>query len=435
MKMQTTASPSNARPVQESERIQIVDILRGFALFGILLVNMELFSHPIQAFILPADPNMPWYDQAAQWLVRFLAEGKFYALFSFLFGLGLTLQMGRVQARGGHFVSLYARRLLVLLVIGLIHAFFIWIGDILTLYALLGFVLLLFRKAQPRTLLIWAGVFWILPLLLNFGTAGLMALGRSVPDGAAQIDAIFAEQSALFQSDAARALAVYGGGSWMEITAQRALDMQFIAYGNLLGLAPNVLAMFLVGMYFGKRQIFQNIEQHLPLFRKLMLWGFVIGVPGNLIYATFTPSLSRLEPSFLLSGVLLAHALGAPALMLAYMSTLTLLSRQPIWGKRFRTLAPVGQMALTNYLTQSLICTFIFYSYGVGLYGQVGTALGLVFAVIIYALQIPFSHWWLGHFLYGPMEWLWRSLIYLQPQPMRRNMPHLPRGSGQAKSA
>lgn len=121
--------------------------------------------------------------------------------------------------------------------------------------------------------------------------------------------------------------------------------------------------------------------------------------------------------------------------MLAYMSTIVLLSRHALWGKRLHTLAPVGQMALSNYLTQSLVCTFIFYGYGLGLYAQVGTAFGMGLAVIIYALQIPISHWWLGRFFYGPMEWLWRSLTYLHPQPMRRTLPHLPRGTGQAKSA
>ncbi len=221
----TTGAPGSAGPVRQSERIQIVDILRGFALFGILLVNMELFSHPIQSFVLPADPNMPWYDQVAQWLVRFLAEGKFYALFSFLFGLGLTLQMGRVEARGGRFAPLYARRLLVLLVIGVIHAFFIWIGDILMLYALLGFVLLLFRKAKPRTLLIWAVIFWALPILFNFGSAGLIALARSDPGAGAQIDTVFANQIVAYQAEAVHALAVYSGGTFAEITAQRASDM------------------------------------------------------------------------------------------------------------------------------------------------------------------------------------------------------------------
>ena len=119
-------------PVQQTERVQIVDILRGFALFGILLVNMALFSRPFQSLLFPADPSMPWYDRAAEWLIHFLAEGKFYAMFSLLFGLGMVLLMARVQARGGRFVPLYVRRLLALLLIGLVHAFLIWPGGSLT---------------------------------------------------------------------------------------------------------------------------------------------------------------------------------------------------------------------------------------------------------------------------------------------------------------
>ena len=125
----STSDPS-ARPilapVQQAERIQIIDILRGFALFGILVVNMAIFSRPFQTILFPADPAAPWYDRAAEWLIHFLAEGKFYAMFSLLFGLGMILLMERVQARGGRFVPLYVRRLLALLLIGLAHAFLIW---------------------------------------------------------------------------------------------------------------------------------------------------------------------------------------------------------------------------------------------------------------------------------------------------------------------
>ena len=164
-------------PTQQVERIQIVDILRGFALFGILLVNMALFSRPFQSILFPADPSMPWYDRAAEWLIHTLAEGKFYAMFSLLFGLGMVLLMERIQARGGRFVPLYVRRLLALLLIGLVHAFLIWPGDILILYALVGFPLILFRKARPRTLLIWAVILIAIPLLLTAASTGTDRLG------------------------------------------------------------------------------------------------------------------------------------------------------------------------------------------------------------------------------------------------------------------
>src|SRR5512141_2264402 len=130
-------------PVQQPERIQLVDILRGFALFGILLVNMALFTRPVQSLIFPIAPGTTWYNYLAEWLIHFLGEGKFYLLFSLLFGLGLTLQMDRIERVGGRFVPLYLRRLLILLGIGVVHAFLIWVGDILIFYALFGALLLL----------------------------------------------------------------------------------------------------------------------------------------------------------------------------------------------------------------------------------------------------------------------------------------------------
>jgi uncharacterized protein len=408
-------------PVQQAERIQLVDILRGFALFGILLVNMVIFTRPIQSIVLPIEPATPWFDYAAEWLIHFLGEGKFYSLFSFLFGLGLTLQMTRIEGRGGRFVPLYARRLLILLGIGLVHAFLIWVGDILIIYALLGFVLLLFRKAKPRTLLIWIVILLLIPLLFNAAMTGLIALGRSVPEGAEQIDQTFVQVEAGYRTDVQRAYETYANGSFSEITAQRVYDyLNFSLTGTLFALGFNVLAMFLLGLYFGRPQIFQNLEANRPLFRKLLVWGLIVGLIGNAIYATLIMSVSRFEPSWALLLATISQGIGAPMLCLAYISAFALLTGIPLWHQRLKVLAPVGQMALTNYLFQSILCTLIFYGYGLGLFGKVGTALGIALTIVIYLLQIPVSHWWMKRFRYGPAEWLWRSLTYWQLQPMRR---------------
>jgi len=414
-------------PVQQAERIQIVDILRGFALFGILLVNMALFSHPFQTILFPVDPAMPWYDRAATWLIHFAGEGKFYSLFSLLFGLGLTLLMDRIQARGGRFVPLYLRRLLVLLVIGAIHASLIWMGDILIMYALIGFLLILFRKARPRTLLIWAIILIAIPLLFSAGATGLVGLGRSVPEGAAQINQAFAQVEAGFAADLARANRVYAAGNFLEITAQRVYDYSSIGLTSFWALGFNVLAMFLIGVWFGKQHVFQDLEANRPRFRTLLIWGLALGLVGNAIYATLIMSLPRFDMSWTLVLATVAQGIGAPLLCLAYISALALLALTPAWGARLKVLAPVGQMALTNYLMQSIICTLIFYGYGLGLFGKVGPAVGILLTVVIYLIQIPISHWWMKRFRYGPAEWLWRSLTYLKPQPMRI-------ASGQARS-
>ncbi len=407
-------------PVQQTERVQIVDILRGFALFGILFVNMMIFSHPIQAIILPADPSLPWVDRAALWLIHALGEGKFYALFSMLFGLGLTLLMGRVEGRGGKFVPLYLRRLLVLLGFGLVHAFLVWMGDILILYALLGFLLVLFRKARPRTLLIWSVILIAIPIVFNAAITGLVSLANSIPEAAPQIEQSFAEVEASFVTDLQRAYQVYANGNFAEITAQRASDYFIMGLAGFAVMGFNVMAMFLLGVYFGKREIFKNLETNRGLFRSLLAWGLVVGLGGNLLYATLVMPISRVYQTGTLLLATTAQAVGAPLLMLGYVSALCLLALNPVWGKRISVFAPVGQMALTNYLTQSLVCTLIFYGYGLGLFGQVGHAAGIGLTIVLYLIQIPISHWWMKRFQYGPAEWLWRSLTYGKFQPMKR---------------
>jgi len=413
-----TASKPALAPVRLAERIETIDILRGFALLGILLVNIAIFSRPAQIIVLPLDASTPAVDRAADWLVRFLAEGKFYSLFSFLFGLGFALQMTRAEERGARLGWTYARRLIVLLGFGLIHAFLIWVGDILTVYALLGLLLLLFRKAKPRTLLIWAGVFLSLPILFYGFTVAMIELGRSAgPDVAAQIEQSFAEQDAVYRADVERANRAYASGNYFEITEQRAYDMTSFMGPGILFMAPGVFAMFLIGLYFGRRRLFQNIDEHLTFFRRLLWWGLAIGVPGNFVYAMLIQSLSRAQPSLTLLVATAGQTIGAPALSLAYVSAFVLLSRRVTW---LNVLAPVGRFALSNYLTQSIICTLIFYGYGLGLFGKVGYALCLLLVVIIYAAQVAVSQWWARRFQFGPAEWLWRSLTYMKPQPMLR---------------
>ncbi len=315
-----SASNPSVAPVQQTERIQIVDILRGFALFGILFVNMTIFSRPIQVILFPVDPAMPWFDRAAEWLIHFLGEGKFYALFSMLFGLGLTLLMERVEGRGGRFVPLYLRRLLVLLGFGLVHAFLVWMGDILILYALIGFLLILFRKAKPRTLLVWIVILISLPLLFSAAATGLVELGRSVPEGEAQIRQVFAETIASFETDQARAYQVYANGNFAEITEQRIYDYTSMGFSAYFVMGFNVLAMFLLGVYFGKQAIFRNLEANRGLFRKLLTWGLIMGLGGNALYATMILSMSRIEPTWPLLMATVAQGIRPPLLMQAYVS-------------------------------------------------------------------------------------------------------------------
>jgi uncharacterized protein len=403
-----------AEPVSAAERIETLDVLRGLALFGILLVNMALFSWPVYQFALGEPVWTAGVDRIADWAVRVLAEGKFYPLFSLLFGAGVAIQMERAEARGAAFAGRYVRRLLVLLGIGLLHAFLIWEGDILVLYALTGFLLLAFSRRRPGTLLVWALIALTIPVMIYVGIWGMMMVGSLVPEVAETIErelAATAETYAYLTEDNIR---VFSQGGLGEIFVQRARNIAFLySYSWMYG--PMVLAMFLCGMYAGRRGIFQNVEANRGLIWRVTVVGLYVGLPLNLVYAFCYGSAGSLWVVAMAS-----LAVGGPALCLFYSGAVTLLLRRDSWRLRLRPVAAAGRMALSNYLLQSVICTTIFYSYGFGLYGSVGRTAGLTLAIIIYAAQLPLSVWWLGRFRYGPIEWLWRSLTYGRRQPMRR---------------
>ena len=427
---QTNSPPADSttggvRPVAARERIATIDVLRGFALLGILLVNMAAFSHPVQLEALPGE-GINALDTAAAWFIRFAAEAKFYSLFSFLFGLGFTIQMTRAAERrvpNVDFRRLYTRRLLWLLLFGIVHGYLIWVGDILFLYALLGFLLLAMRDATPPQLLRRAALLLASFVVLIWLSVLPVELARLAPpnSGAAGMEASFAQQAAVLEAQIERAYDVYSRGNFFEVTAQRASDMLFM-YTALLFAVFTVFPMFLVGAWFGKRRIFHSVEQHLPLFRRLLLWGGVIGLTLNALFASLSALLAPGKLSWRFAAAVSAQTIGAPALMLFYVAALTLALRQS-WGRWLGALAPLGRMALTNYIAQSLLCTLIFYGYGLGFFGEINAAAGLALALLIWLVQIPLSALWLRAFRFGPLEWLWRSLTYGQRQSMRKSTP------------
>jgi uncharacterized protein len=414
-----TAPAVTLGPTREGERIAFLDALRGFALFGILLVNMIAFGHVmLAAATLPLAFDGP-LDRIAAWTIRWLAEGKFYSLFSLLFGLGFTLQMTRAEASGRPFVPVYLRRSLALLAIGVLHGVFFWVGDILAIYAVLGMLLLFFRHMRPRRLLIWAVVLMLLSTLFLAGSTLLLSVGRQDPATAAQIDAMFAEQYAAITQEVERTSAIYATGSFAAITAQRAQELVQMWLTSAF-VFPNILAMFLIGAYFGRRGILANLEGNRELLRRLCIWGIALGLPLNAVYATLIESVVRSQPGWSMTVATFAQAVGAPLLVLGYLGGLALLWLRPAWRARLHGLVPLGRMALSNYLLQSLIATLVFYGYGLGMFGKVGIAAGVGLTLAIYAINWLVSHWWLRRYRFGPVEWLWRTLTYGQPQPLQR---------------
>lgn len=400
-------------PVQPNQRIHIIDILRGFAIFGILLVNMEFFNNSVFSYAMGLNKPGSTIDQLGRWFIAFFGEGKFYSVFAFLFGLGMAIQLNRSQEKGTRFVPFFLKRMLVLLLIGLVHAYLFWVGDILILYSILGIVLaLLFRKCRPRTLVIWMFVFLIVPILINAALYGLVELSDKK-----MMAEMFSERERIMQASAETTDRIYATGNFMDITRQRVDDMNLV-FSTWPFMGFNVLAMVTLGLAVGKMRIFENIPDTLQLIRKTLIVGLVVGMAGNLLYVIAGESSYRFIPSPPLIASLVGQTFGAPALALFYMSGLILLAQRPSWQTRLAPLASVGRMAITNYLLQTVICTTLFYGYGFGLYGTIGCAGGILLTVLIYSMQIPMSVWWLKRFRFGPVEWLWRTLTYGQRQPM-----------------
>lgn len=408
------SSRDDSVPVSIDERIDVVDVLRGFALFGILLINITAFKAP------GGPPGLNYHgslqDRLTLDALILLVESKFFTLFSFLFGLGFSIQLFRAEQKGTAFAPRFLRRLLGLLVFGVAHIVFLWEGDILFLYALVGLLLLAFRNAAPRRLLSWAVGLLLTALTLNLLAFGTLVVLRMSPSMAERLRQADAQLLLTFARGRADAIRVYGSGAYRDIVAQN-----IRSYGETFPLLvtriPIVLAMFLLGLYAGKRGIIQQPGAQQALLRRIRLYGLGLGLPMS---AMIVIGYTSLPPVSALGVLFFDQTLTGPLLALGYAATLILLMQRRVWATRLHPLAAPGRMALTNYLMQSVICTMLFYGYGLGRIGQVRPFVGILLACGIYAAQIGASGWWLRRFALGPMEWLWRSFIYLRWQPLRK---------------
>ncbi len=392
------AATASIGPVPGEERITVIDCLRGAALLGIIIANMRGFNAPLQAYF---QPHLMWTwmpDRIAQALVDWLVSGKFITIFAALFGVGFAIQMDRAAARGFG-PGFYLRRMSALLLIGVLHSFLLWWGDILITYAVCGYFLLFFRQRTQKTIFVWANIFYWFLLLLIGGFVVAMLFGAPPPP-----DTPFKPISEL--------VTIYSTGTWREIFIARAGEwMQ--ANGFVIGLT-RVLGIFLFGLYIWRQGYLQRPAEHHAWWTRAQRVGFVVGIAGNLAYVAvdwiYHPD--PLKPGPLTLAMFTLQSVVVPALSLAYSATVVRLWQQPAWRQRLMPFSYVGRMALTNYLVQSLICTTIFYSYGLGLYGRVGPLADLFLAIAIYSLQVPFSKWWLATHRYGPAEWVWRRMTY-----------------------
>jgi uncharacterized protein len=414
----SSEADSSYLPTPPRERIVVLDILRGFAIFGILIVNFEGYGFSTY-YGTDIETQWPGFgDRLAEKIITLLAIGKFNVLFTFLFGLGFALQMERAERQGQSVLSRYTRRLLCLLCIGLFHKFLIWDGDILVTYAVMGFVLLLFRRAKPRTLLVCAALFYAVffaPWEVNEIRAAIshrpaVAAQHQQEDHTASEERHRQEQEAIH---------IYAHGSFRQILALRASEALLgyrLGYNSL----SHVLSLFLLGMYVGRKRIFKNLERHRGLFDRMFVWGYGVGFGcGIAMYFIYWPGL----PVWVGLTRPMIFATAKIALAGAYTATLV-----KLWSTgRLRLLldwfASIGKMALSNYILQSLVGTLIFYHFGLGLYARIGPLLGLGLSAAIFAGQVWLSKVWLKRAHYGPLEWVLRSVTYRRRQPVWISTP------------
>lgn len=410
---------TDIQPVAKRNRIIILDFLRGFALLGILMVNMPVFNTP---FTLVVGDLRPWTDTLnvrAAWIIDFFFHGKFYVLFSLLFGMGFWLFLHKIEEAGKTILTVFRRRLLVLLLIGVLHVVLLWYGDILVIYALFGFVMTWFRRKSDRALLIWIIALLIFPLIFTGSMAALIGWASGIPEAADSIHASLENQREMFASLTERSYQVYAQGSFGEIMRVRLSEYSFI-WGGIFTMFPLVLAMFLTGMLAMRRGYLADLKKNAGFFKRLFWFSLPVALFFNYLMATYAGTANQAMPdrdTFLL---IAGMAFGGPSLAFMYISLAVFLINKGWVPRLVETISMTGRMALTNYLMQSVICTTLFYGYGLGLYGKVNVWQGIIITLAIYLVQLVWSRIWLRHYRFGPVEWAWRSLTYLKYQPLKK---------------
>jgi len=434
--------------VSPSERISSVDVLRGFALLGILLMNILDFSLPGNSYEDPTGAGGATGLNLATWAITFiLVRAKMLTIFSMLFGAGVVLLTSRVEERGGgaQIGDIYYRRALWLLAFGLAHAYFLWEGDILYYYAVVGLVLYPLRKLSAARLMLLGAL--VLAVLIPKNILENLEI-QSLREKAAAADAAAAAGKALTDeqredqrnwadkvkewkppaSEIDKEIADHRAGYWKlflrrQKNVSRSESKGFYRWGFF-----DTTSMMLLGMGLLKLGVFSGARSYRE-YAFMAVIGYVAGISinGYVAYRDIKNHFDLASLMFLwtpyasLNGLLgwCAWNVQRLALALAHLAVVMMVCKAGIWRWLTARLAAVGQMALTNYLTHTVVCTTIFNGYGFGLFGKLERfqVYGVVLAVWVFQLVV--SKIWLNHFRFGPVEWLWRSLTYWQKQPMQ----------------
>jgi uncharacterized protein len=373
--------------VLDRTRIQDIDALRGFALLGILIVNITFAASGFPIHLAQDPAHSSWLDEGVHWLSSAFVDMKFYLLFSFLFGYSFQLQMQAAQRAGAAFKPRMLRRLGGLFVLGVLHGVFLITGDILSVYAIIGLLLLAMRRVKDRTaLLVAAGIY--VYLFISLGIAALFVDSTQFIDPATAVAAAQETTANL-------------AGSFSDVIGEHLRALPTYGLSLLTVQGPTTLAAFLVGMVAGRRRLLQNTHGADALLRLIQLVGFAIGITGGLVYASGGNGDTR---------AVLMSVMTAPFLTAAYVASLLRIMHSDRGEDIRALLAPAGRMALSNYLGQSVATMLIFTGVGFGLAGQVSPLETLGFAAGIFTLQLLLSHLWLSSYRYGPVEGALRAV-------------------------
>lgn len=396
-----------------AERSQLLDALRGFALLGVAYSNFAVHSYwlfipPDERALLPG----AFLDVPLEFIHTVFVQGKFYSIFSLLFGIGF----GFFLEKGAGGIGRYYRRMLVLLLIGWIHLGFLWEGDILTLYALLGLLLPFARRMGDRALIITAALLLLAPIAVDavkVATEGAFDPARGARALAMEADKALGVPEAginhLVPDGGVNEFMRYLDGAWLWRLTDLLESNRFF----------KVPAMFLIGLWVSRRKIFVDPASHRRLLKRVCIGGLAIGLPGSLLLWWSDEHLARLPQASGLVGTV-AYAFGVAPLAIGYAAGFALLWTKGSGQRLLRVFAPMGRMALTNYLMQTILAIPIFAGLGLGLGTRVSSIGFEAIAVGVLILQLLWSHWWLKRFQFGPMEWVWRSLTYGKMMTMRK---------------
>ena len=399
-------------PVTQSDRIVAIDVLRGFAVLGILIVNIQGFARVASAFLNPTSGRVLEGADLWTWAGIYLfADTKFISIFSLLFGAGIAMMSERMEERGVSGASLHYRRNSWLLVFGLVHAYLIWHGDILVTYALCGFLLYPLRNLEPRKLL-WIGGCAVAVVIPLWSVAGFSSPYWPETDRVAAMAEWAPPRDAL---DAE--IAAFRGGWTGQVQARAPIAFALQTTALLGMLLWRAGGMMLVGMALYRLGVV-TAARPAAFYRRMVIVGLAAGLPLAAAGTAYKIQVDFAWDRAMLQGGLFNYV-GSIGVFLGYLGLVMLIVKGGRLPRLQKRLAAAGRMALTNYITQSLICSLIFYGHGLGLFERVGGPGQVAIVAGIWALQLAWSPWWLARYRFGPLEWLWRSLTYGKRQPMK----------------